>query len=100
MAYAALLLLGQRHAPVAPAPWQRPGRDFGPAPASRSVSAGDHGSQSTTGRGVVPIGRRFEFRWRERCETAVGSPSGDDILVPRTIRACSSLYGAQGIFVG
>src|SRR5437870_1137217 len=83
MAGAALLLLVQRHAPVAPASWQRPGRDSGPAPASRSVSAQDHGSPSTTGRGAVPEERWYELRWRARCERAPASLSGDDILAPR-----------------
>src|SRR5205814_4709914 len=80
MACAALLLLGQRRVPVAPASWQRRGQDSVPAPDLRSVSAQDHESPSTTDRGAAPAARQYEFQSRGRCETAAGSPSGDDIL--------------------
>src|SRR6185437_7308060 len=83
MACAELLLLGQRHAPVAPASLQLPSGDSGREPGSQSVSAQDHGSPSTTGRGAALAETWYELRWRARCETAADSLSGDDILAPR-----------------
>src|SRR5439155_25365760 len=98
MSCAALLLLGQRHTPVVLVLSQQPGRDSGPTPASRSASAQDHGSPSTTGRGAVPEERWYELRLRARCETAGDSPSGDDILAPRHIPSCPQLMREQSRF--
>src|SRR5947207_2893932 len=100
MVGAELPILAQRHAPVAPASWQRPSRDSDRAPAARSVSAQDHGSQSTTGRGTVRTERWYELRWREHCETAAASPSDDDILAPRHTPRGLRLMREQSPFAG